>query len=78
MRLRETAEIAEHADNFAEKYLTLRSLRALRFMLVFSVLCVSPVFAQQTHLLVITGVPGDEEHEKKFQTWAATFIDAAK
>jgi hypothetical protein len=47
-------------------------------MLVFSVLCVSPVFAQQTHLLVITGVPGDEEHEKKFQTWAASFIEAAK
>ena len=35
-------------------------------------------FAQQTHLLVITGVPGDEEHAQKFQKWAATFIDAAK
>ncbi len=41
-------------------------------------LCATPVFAQQTHLLVITGVPGDEEHAQKFQTWAATFIDAAK
>jgi len=78
MRRRETAEIAEHADNYAEKYLALRSLRALRLMLVFSVLCVSPVFAQQTHLLVITGVPGDDEHEKKFQTWAQSFIEAAK
>jgi hypothetical protein len=47
-------------------------------MLLFSVLCVSPVFAQQTHLLVITGVPGDEEHAQKFQKWATTFIDAAK
>jgi hypothetical protein len=53
----------------------------LRFFLLasfFSVLCVSPVFAQQTHLLVITGVPGDEEHAQKFQKWATTFIDAAK
>jgi hypothetical protein len=34
--------------------------------------------AQQTHLLVITGVPGDEEHAKQFQKWADTFVDAAK
>jgi len=27
---------------------------------------------------VITGAPGDEEHGKKFQQWATTFIDAAK
>jgi hypothetical protein len=38
----------------------------------------TPAFAQQTHILVITGVPGDEEHAKKFQQWATTFIDAAK
>jgi len=38
----------------------------------------TPVFAQQTHLLVITGVSGDEEHAKKFQQWATTFIDTAK
>jgi hypothetical protein len=35
-------------------------------------------FAQTTHLLVITGVPGDEEHAKKFSKWADDFIDAAK
>lgn len=34
--------------------------------------------AQQTQVLVITGVAGDEEHGKKFQQWAAAFIDAAK
>jgi hypothetical protein len=34
--------------------------------------------AQQTHLLVVTGVPGDDEHAQKFQKWATTFIDAAK
>ncbi len=43
-----------------------------------SVIPVSSAFAQQTHLLVITGVPGDEEHAQKFQKWATTFIDAAK
>jgi hypothetical protein len=36
------------------------------------------VLAQQTHLLVITGVPGDDEHAQKFQQWATTFVDAAK
>jgi len=34
--------------------------------------------AQQTHLLVITGVAGDDEHAQKFQKWATAFIDAAK
>jgi Peptidase C13 family len=34
--------------------------------------------AQQTHVLVVTGVAGDEEHAKKFQEWAKTFIDAAR
>ena len=42
------------------------------------VLCAAPAFAQQTHLLVITGVAGDEEHAQKFQKWATAFIDAAK
>jgi hypothetical protein len=43
-----------------------------------SLLGVSPVFAQATHLLVIAGVPGDEEHARQFDGWASTFIDAAK
>jgi hypothetical protein len=55
-----------------------RSLRWLLVALFVSVIPVSPAFAQQTHLLVITGVPGDEEHAQKFQKWAKTFIDAAK
>lgn len=40
----------------------------------------SPVvaLAQDTHLLVITGVSGDEAHAKKFHDLAARFIDAAK
>ncbi len=57
-----------------------RSRRSRRFMLtfLFSVLGVSPVLAQQTHLLVITGVPGDEEHAAQLTKWATGFIDAAK
>jgi hypothetical protein len=39
---------------------------------------VSGVSAQQTHVLVVTGVAGDEEHGKKFQQWATTFVDTAK
>ena len=39
---------------------------------------VSSAFAQQTHVLVVTGVPGDDEHTKKFADWAKTFVDAAK
>jgi hypothetical protein len=42
------------------------------------ILAASPALAQQTHLLVITGVSGDEEHAKKFGQWAATFIETAK
>jgi hypothetical protein len=33
--------------------------------------------AQQTHVLVVTGVAGDEEHEQKFQKWATSFIETA-
>ena len=72
-----TAEIAEPA----ERFFSLRPRRPLRLIVstvLFCVLCGSPAFAQQTHLLVITGVPGDEEHAQQFQKWAAGFIDGAK
>ena len=72
-RTEKTAENAEHA----EKTFSQRSLRSLRFFLV-CLLCATPAFAQQTHLLVITGVPGDDEHAQQFQKWATSFIDAAK
>jgi hypothetical protein len=42
------------------------------------VLCAHVAAAQQTHVLVVTGVPGDDEHAQKFQRWATAFIDAAK
>jgi hypothetical protein len=64
-----------------ERKKSLRSLRSLRLIVgafLCSVLCGSSAYAQQTHLLVITGVPGDEEHAKQFQKWADTFVDAAK
>jgi hypothetical protein len=34
--------------------------------------------AQDSHLLVITGVGGDEEHTATFHKWATAMIDAAK
>jgi hypothetical protein len=77
MRSRLNAETAETAGRF----FSLRSLRALRWIVgtcVCCVLCELPAVAQQTHLLVVTGVPGDQEHAQQFQKWATTFIDAAK
>jgi hypothetical protein len=35
------------------------------------------VAAQDTHMVVITGVAGDEAHTKQFHAWATTIIDAA-
>ena len=58
-----------------------RALRAVRNAVtaaLFVLGLATPVLAQATHLLVITGVAGDEEHAKQFHTWATTFIDAAK
>ena len=46
--------------------------------LFFCVLSSPSAFAQTTHLLVVTGVPGDDEHAKQFAKWADTFVDAAK
>ena len=36
------------------------------------------VLAQDTHLLVITGAPGDDEHSQNFHKWATAIIAAAK
>jgi len=38
----------------------------------------APAVAQDSHILVITGASGDEEHAKLFHGWATTFIDAAR
>jgi len=34
--------------------------------------------AQDSHILVVTGVSGDEAHAKQFHAWATTFIEAAR
>ena len=57
----------------------IRSARALAvFALTFVAAGAGTAFAQQTRILVVTGVPGDPEHAQKFDSWAKTFIDAAK
>ncbi len=38
----------------------------------------APAAAQDVHLLVVTGVGGDEEHTTQFNTWAGGIVDAAK
>jgi len=38
----------------------------------------APAAAQDTHLLVITGVGGDDEHTNNFHKWASSIIEAAK
>jgi peptidase C13-like protein len=48
------------------------------FVLSWLIATATTAFAQQTHILVITGVAGDEEHAEKFAKWASAFIDAAK
>ncbi len=37
----------------------------------------TPVAAQQTHILVVTGLSGDPEYAEQFQEWGATLVDAA-
>jgi len=76
------AERAKHA----EKNRTRRSRRPQRsnvswfcgFVVSCLLLSASSALAQQSHVLVVTGVAGDDEHAKKFQEWATTFIDTAK
>ena len=38
----------------------------------------APALAQDTHLVVIVGVGGSEEHTAKFNKWAGAVLDAAK
>jgi hypothetical protein len=53
-----------------------RTLVLPAFLLTLSLS--APASAQDTHLLVITGVSGDDEHAKKFHDLAVRFIDAAE
>ena len=56
----------------------IRTAPAPGFVLILLLLCAAPVSAQDTHLVVITGVGGDEEHAKTFHKWATMMIDAAR
>ena len=52
-------------------------LRAARLAIV-ALLLASPSLAQDTHLLVVVGVGGDEDHVKSFNKYALAMMDAAK
>ena len=65
------------AATTAKNNLSWRPLRSLRLTLLLF-LCARAAAAQQTHIIVVTGVAGDEEHAAKFRKWASTFIEAAK
>jgi peptidase C13-like protein len=55
-----------------------RARPGVRVALLAACLAVaSPAWAQETHLVVITGVSGDQEHSEKFHKWATTLIEAA-
>jgi len=50
---------------------------AIGLAIVAVILGARPVAAQETHLLVITGVEGDAEHGDQFHKWATAIIDTA-
>ena len=54
------------------------ALRRFFLLLLAGLPLTGALLAQETHLVVITGVAGDEAHAKQFHTWATAFIDAAK
>ena len=47
------------------------------WLAVLIMLLAAPVAAQQTHILVITGLSGDGAYAEQFHEWATTLIDAA-
>jgi hypothetical protein len=50
------------------------------FLFLVALLAALPASAaaQDVHLLVVTGVGGDEEHAAQFQKWAGAVVDAAR
>ncbi len=57
----------------------LRSLFAVSLALCAAIAIPARVAsAQDTYLLVVTGVGGDDEHATQFHQWATTIIDSAK
>ena len=59
----------------------LRDLRGYSIVLLAAVFLGAPATraaAQDSHILVVTGVAGDDEHAKQFHAWALKLVDAAK
>jgi len=54
------------------------ALRAIVLALLGLFASVAHANAQESHLLIITGVGGDDEHTQTFHKWATAMIDAAK
>ena len=53
------------------------SRRGAWCLVVLLLLLAAPVAAQQTHILVITGLSGEPTYAEQFHQWATTLIDAA-
>lgn len=49
----------------------------MAFVALLVLALAAPAAAQETHVVVITGVSGDEEHAKNFHSWATKLIDSA-
>jgi hypothetical protein len=57
------------------------SLRAYWLVLLTTAFLGAPAIsavAQDSHILVVTGIAGDDEHAKQFHGWATKLVDAAK
>ena len=52
--------------------------RRFCLVLLFIALSILPAAAQDTHLIVIAGVGGDDEHSTRFHKWASAVVDSAK
>jgi hypothetical protein len=54
------------------------SLAWLRLLLVLSLALATPAAAQDSHLLVVTGLEGDAEHGDRFFDWASQLVDTVR
>ena len=55
-----------------------RAARTLAFAVALLASGAARAAAQDVHVLVVTGVGGDEEHSTQFQKWAGAVVDSAK
>jgi Peptidase C13 family len=53
-------------------------MRGTALTLALVLACAASARAQDTHVLIVTGVGGDEEHTAQFHKWAAAMVDVAK